>query len=110
MSRSFANVGYIGDFVGIAPSATRHFKKWPGMSDRYKEIIYRPSLLMYKCSGEHIGGPFSIKEGVDHLPTPVSRPKLIGSLYDYVRSLGIEVTFGKRVSNYFEDLETRKAG
>ena len=65
---------------------------------------------MFKCNGELLGGPFSIKEGVDHLPTPASRPKLIGSLYDYVRSLGIEVTFGKWISEYYEILEANKAG
>lgn len=65
---------------------------------------------MFKCNGELLGGPFSIKEGVDHLPTPVSRPKLIGSLFDYVRSVGIEITFGKRVSEYYEILEANRAG
>ena len=96
--------------MGIAPSATRQFKKWPGMAAKYREIIYRPCLSMFKCNGERLGGPFSIKEGVDHLPTPVSRPRLIGSLYDYVCSIGIEITFGKRVSEYYEILDANRAG
>ena len=100
----------LGDFVGIAPSATRQFKKWPGMAETYRDIIYRPALALYKHDGELIGGPFSIKEGIDHIPTPVSRPKLIGSLYDYVCSLGIPVTFNKPVADYYEDLERKRAG
>ena len=100
----------IGDFVGIAPSATKQFKKWPGMMETYLDIVYRPSMSMFKHDGELLGGPFSIKEGVDDLPTPVSRPKLISSLYEYATSLGISVTFGKRVVDYYESLEANKAG
>ncbi len=80
------------------------------MAETYNNIIYRPTLSLHKYDGELLGGPFSIKEGVDHLPTPVSRPKLIGALYDYVISLGISVTFGKAVVDYYEDLETNRAG
>lgn len=100
----------LGDFVGIAPSATRQFKKWPGMAETYRNIIYRPSLALYKHDGELIGGPFSIKEGIDHIPTPVSRPKLIDSLFAYVCSLGIPIAFGKRIVDYYEDLSRKKAG
>ena len=67
-------------------------------------------MAMYKYDGELLGGPFSIREGIDHIPTPCSRPKLIGALYDQVLSLGISVTFGKPVVDYYEDLETGKAG
>jgi 2-polyprenyl-6-methoxyphenol hydroxylase-like FAD-dependent oxidoreductase len=96
--------------VGIAPSATKQFKKWPGMMETYLDIIYRPCMTMFRHDGELIGGPFSIKEGADDLPTPVSRPKLIGALYEYATSLGISVTFGKRVLDYYEILEANKAG
>ena len=74
------------------------------------KIIYRPCLSLHKHNGELLGGPFSIKEGIDHIPTPVSRPKLIGMLYDYVVQLGIPVTFGKRAGDYFEDLDRNRAG
>lgn len=100
----------LGDFVGIAPSATRQFKKWPGMAETYRKIVYRPSLALYKHDGALIGGPFSIKEGIDHIPTPVSRPQLIESLLAYAHSLGIHIAFGKRVIDYFEDVKRRKAG
>ena len=96
--------------MGIAPSATKQFKKWPGMMETYLDIIYRPCMTMFRHDGELIGGPFSIKEGTDDLPTPVSRPKLIGALYEYATSLGIPVAFGKRVVDYYEILEANKAG
>lgn len=56
------------------------------------------------------GGSFSIQECVDHLPTPVSRPKLIAALYGFVKLLGIPVTFGKKVVDYRESLEDSRAG
>lgn len=102
--------GTVGDFVGIAPSATRQFKKWPGVTELYHKIIYRPALALYKHDGELIGGPFSIKEGIDHIPTPVSRPKLIKLLYDYVTLLNIPVTFGKPVVDYYELPAVNRAG
>ena len=74
------------------------------------KLIYRPCLSLHKHDGELLGGPFSIKEGIDHIPTPVSRPKLIGMLFDYVLQLGISVTFGKRAVEFFEDLDRNKAG
>jgi 2-polyprenyl-6-methoxyphenol hydroxylase-like FAD-dependent oxidoreductase len=100
----------LGDFVGIAPSATRHMAKWPGMTDVYNSIIYRPQLTIYKYDGELLGGPFPIQEGVDHLPTPVSRPRLIEALYGYVKLLGIPVAFGKKVVDYWESLDSAHAG
>lgn len=78
--------------------------------EKYLDIIYRPSMTLFAQNGEFIGGPFSIKEGMDSLPTPVSRPKLIGALYDYVTALGISVTFGKKVVDYYENLRTQRAG
>jgi hypothetical protein len=100
---------HLGDFVGIAPSATRQFKKWPGMMETYLDIVYRPCMSIFKHDGELLGGPFSIKEGIDDLPTPVSRPKLISALFDYASKLGIPVTFGKRVVSYHEDVGLNRA-
>ena len=99
-----------GDFVGISPSATRQFNKWPGMMETYLDIIYRPCMNIFRHDGELIGGPFSIKEGSNDLPTPVSRPKLILALYEYAKSLDIPVTFGKRVVDYFENSDANTAG
>ena len=65
---------------------------------------------MHKYDGELLGGPFVQKAGFESIPIPVSRPRLISMLYDYVYMLGIPVTFGKHVVDYYENLETRKAG
>lgn len=79
------------------------------MMEDYLNIVYRPRMSIFKHDGELLGGPFSIKEGDDDLPTPISRPKLIRALFDYTASLGIPVTFKQRVIDYGEDLTTQKA-
>lgn len=80
------------------------------MAEIYRNIIYRPEMSLHKWDGELLGGPFSIKEGIDHIPTPVSRPKLINSLHHYVVSLGIPINFGQRVVDYYEVVSTARAG
>ena len=64
---------------------------------------------MYLYDGELLGGPWPAK-GIDAIPTPVSRPKLINLLYNVITSLGVSVTFGQRVLEYYEDLKASKAG
>ena len=97
----------IGDFIGIGLSAMRQFEKWPDMSAIYESILYKPAFSMYKIDGEFLGGPY--KDGYGWPPPPVARPKLHHALFNYVRSLGIQVLFSKRVVEYSEDLEKNKA-
>ncbi|KAK5062912.1 hypothetical protein LTR84_004988 [Exophiala bonariae] len=99
----------LGDFVGIGPSVTNQFQKWPGMQETYSNIIYRPSMNLLTHDGTFIGGPFELSESSDYRPVPVGRPKLIAALYNYTMSLGIPVIFGKRVIDYEESKETRRA-
>ena len=83
----------IGDFVGIGPSVTAQFDKWPGMQETYSNIIYRPAMTLLTHDGTFIGGPFELSEVSDWRPVPVARPKLIKALYDYAISLNIPITF-----------------
>ncbi|KAJ9614354.1 hypothetical protein H2200_002490 [Cladophialophora chaetospira] len=99
----------IGDFVGIGQSVTNQFQKWPGMAETYSSIIYRPAMTMYAYDGTFVGGPFHLSEESHYRPVPVSRPRLIGALYDYAISLGIPVLFGKRVIDYEESDEKGRA-
>ena len=98
-----------GDFVGIGPSVTNQFQKWPGMAATYSSIIYRPAMTMFAHDGTFVGGPFVLSESSHYRPVPVSRPKLIRALYDYATSLGIPILFGKRVVDYEESNETNRA-
>ena len=94
-----------GDFVGIGPSATKQFQKWPAMAKTYSSIIYRPAMTLHTHDGAFVGGPFELSEASHYRPVPVSRPKLIRALYDYATSLGIPIMFGRRVVDYVESDE-----
>jgi 2-polyprenyl-6-methoxyphenol hydroxylase-like FAD-dependent oxidoreductase len=39
-----------------------------------------------------------------------NRPKFIAALFTQLKSIGVDVTFGKRVVDYFEDEAEQKAG
>lgn len=80
--------------------------------ETHRKLAFKSVLYFHKIDGELLSGPFSLKEedAVDTMPTPVSRPGLILALYDYVEPLGISVTFGKRVIDYYESTELNKAG
>ena len=80
------------------------------MAETYQSLVYKPSLYLHKFDGELIGGPFMQDVAFDKIPTPISRPRLIGMLYDQVRKLGIPVTFGKRVVEYYEKSDENIAG
>ena len=95
--------------MGIGVSGTRQFAKWPGMAEQYDEICYKPAMRIFTYNGELLGGPWHAK-GIDAIPTPVSRRKLIQFLYDYTISLGISVTFGNPVLEFYEDVKGGKAG
>lgn len=98
-----------GDFVGIGPSVTKQFQKWPGVAKTYSSIVYRPAMTLLTHDGTFVGGPFELSEASDYRPVPVSRPKLIRALYDFAASLGIPILFGKRVVDYEESDETNLA-
>ena len=99
----------IGDFVGIGPSVTMQFQKWPGMAKTYSSIIYRPAMTLFTHDGTFVGGPFELSEASHYRPVPVSRPKLIRALYEYATSLGIPIMFGRRVVDYIDSDETNRA-
>jgi hypothetical protein len=73
------------------------------MAETYQSLVYKPSLYLHKYDGELIAGPFKQDVAFDKIPTPISRPRKIGMLYDHVQRLGIPVIFGKKVVEYYEN-------
>lgn len=98
-----------GDFVGIGPSVTKQFEKWPGMMQTYRDSIYRSDLFLLAHDGKQLGGPFHLSEKSDYRPVPISRTILVQSLYDYAISLGIPVLFSKKVATYGESDDGTRA-
>lgn len=101
----------------LGPSAQQHVEKtWPSVYDAALRTAADPWFSFHKVTGEKVAGPqaFSLKkDGVASLnddgdPAPdrvyrVSRPKFTAALLGQVLALGVDVTFGKRAVDYFED-------
>lgn len=106
----------------LGPSAQRHVEKtWPSVYDAALKTAPDPWISFHKATGEKVAGPtpFNFKRdgavlvNEDGEPAPdrvyrVSRPKFNAALLGQVLALGIDVTYGRKAVEYFED-ET-KAG
>ncbi|KAI3394531.1 hypothetical protein diail_2580 [Diaporthe ilicicola] len=113
-----------GDSFLLGPSAQQHVEKhWPAVYAAALETAADPWMSFHKGNGEKVADAQSFsyvsgKEGElklneDGEPAPnrvyrVSRPKFNTALLEQVLALGIDVTYGRRAVDYFED-ET-KAG
>lgn len=93
--------------MGIGKSATRQFSKWPGVDGQFEALRYKPMMSFLKFDGEVLLPPFLTS---DTVPDPIHRARLLQILYDYAVALGIPMTFGKHIVEYFEAFDSQKAG
>lgn len=101
----------------MGPSAQQHIERtWPALYAASLKTAPDPWMSFHKVTGEKVAGPqpFSFnKDGVvlfneDGEPAPdrvfrVSRPKFTAALLGQALALGVDVSFGQRVIDYFED-------
>ncbi|KUI54202.1 Zeaxanthin epoxidase, chloroplastic [Cytospora mali] len=106
-----------GDSFSITPSALRHIEKtWPAIYQDIDNSGYDVWISFHKINGDKVAGPERFvfdKDGEDRLtedgePAPdrihrVARPRFTATLLGQALALGIEVTYGKRAVDYFED-------
>lgn len=110
---------FLGDFLTIGASAIKFFRHWPQAAKENEEISYDPWVSYHKHTGERILGPKPVftddsKTG-DRANIPERiyrhhRPKFHQFLLAQARGVGIEVEYGQRVVEYFEDATARKGG
>lgn len=108
-----------GDMYFMGLSATKFFKHWPEMSAEFDEIsLHNAWIETFKHSGEQMIAPLLVSDrlrdaGLDPDTPPGTfqmRPLVYKMFVNQVQRLGVEVQFGKRVVDYFEDAETGRAG
>lgn len=106
-----------GDFFTIGQSAIEMFRHWPLLARKNEELAYDPWVCFRKYDGSVIAGPKPLHvvsvDGEGGRPTRVyrhHRPKLGRMLLEEVARIGIEVEFGRKVVEYFEDEEEGKGG
>lgn len=100
----------------------RHFYDfWPELAAQCERMNYAGLFATYKITGEWISGPvavafgtytFTLADGTEKtIPFQRhNRPKFVELLLLQAKKIGIEITFGTHVVDYFEDAETQKAG
>ena len=115
-------LGPAGDFFSIGANVIRHFYDfWPDLAAELKRINYEGWVAYHKITGERVSGPeppmlgdlkFDLADGTKKtIPfNRHNRPKFIAALLAQVAGVGVDITYGKRVVDYFEDHETNKAG
>jgi 2-polyprenyl-6-methoxyphenol hydroxylase-like FAD-dependent oxidoreductase len=104
-------------FMGL--SATRFMKHWPALVEEYHEIsLHNAWIETFKHDGEQMIKPLKVADrlraaGLDPNTPPGSfqmRPLVYKMFVRQVEKLGINVEFGARVVDYFEDEKSGKGG
>jgi 2-polyprenyl-6-methoxyphenol hydroxylase-like FAD-dependent oxidoreductase len=108
-----------GDMYFMGLSATKFFKHWPEMKAEYDSIgLHNAWIETFKHSGEQMVEPLSVAErlrdaGLDPKTPPGTfqmRPLIYKMFVSQVERLGIQVQFGRRVVDYFENDDKTKGG
>lgn len=114
----FLTIG-VGDMYFMGLSATKFMKHWPELAEEYNEIsLHNAWIQTFKHDGEQMIKPLKVAErlratGLDPNTPPGSfqmRPLVYRMFVRQVEKLGINVEFGRRVVDYFEDEGAEKGG
>lgn len=114
-----ADINTAGDMYFMGLSATKFFKHWPEMKAEYDAIgLHDAYIETFKHSGEQMIKPLRVADrlreaGLDPDTPPGTfqmRPLVYKMFVNQVERLGVNVQFGRRVVDYYEDAEKNKAG
>lgn len=101
----------------IAPQVVNHIKTWPDMAEENDRISVNPRISFHRSTGEVISGPspFRLDNGdATAALDPATRfhfhhrPKFLQMLVSQLERIGIQIEYGCRTTEYYE--ETEKAG
>lgn len=91
------------------------------MAAECERINHDPWLAIHKITGERVSGPEQVSFGAINVTLADgakktipfqrhNRPKFVAALLAQARGAGVDITFGTRVVDYFEDGESQQAG
>ncbi|KAK0615327.1 hypothetical protein B0T17DRAFT_657520 [Bombardia bombarda] len=113
------DINTAGDMYFMGLSATKFFKHWPEMAKEFDEIsLHNAWIETFKHDGTRMIPPLKVADRLrdaglnpDTPPGTFQMRPLVYKMYVHqVRRLGIQIQFGKRVVDYFEDEARGKAG
>lgn len=115
----YDDINTAGDMYFMGLSATRFFKHWPDMLKEYDEIsLHNAWIETFKHDGEQMIPPLKVADrlrdaGLDPNTPPGTfqmRPLVYKMFVNQLQKLGVNVMFGKKVVDYWEDADRGKAG
>ncbi|KAK9780186.1 putative FAD-dependent monooxygenase fsr3 [Seiridium cardinale] len=93
-----------GDVLILQASGLRSIKRhWPGFWSRFQDVCLGPAISAFNHKGELIVK--STVAGDDGLGTAVHRLEFHALLHEYAIECGIDISFSKKVTEYFEDAD-----
>ncbi|RKU48559.1 hypothetical protein DL546_007944 [Coniochaeta pulveracea] len=119
VSHSLTGVMSIGDMYFMGLSATKFFKHWPDMLKEYDDIsLHNAWIETFKHDGTPVIQPLKVADrlrdaGLDPDTPPGTfqmRPLVYKMFVRQLEKLGVNVMFGKKVVDFWEDVENKKAG
>lgn len=114
-----ADINTAGDMYFMGLSATKFFHHWPEMKAEYDSIgLHDAYIETFKHSGEQMIKPLKVADrlkaqGLNPGTPPGTfqmRPLVYKMFVKQVEKLGVNVEFGRRVVDYFEEADRNKAG
>ncbi|KAH7063806.1 hypothetical protein BKA63DRAFT_183151 [Paraphoma chrysanthemicola] len=108
-SSSVDEITRFGDIISFDPNGARHFARWPGVLPAMQAVARQTTWLdLYSWKGEFVTRQSFVDEAGWGPRVNGHRGELYEIIYKHVCERGIEVRWGARVTDYFEDAE--KAG
>lgn len=111
---------FTGDAFAVQPSALRIFRHWPAMHRDIDRDAIDAMVDYRRHTGEHIFGPSELphntpehrqkREGEPKSGMMQNRVKFYRSLLRQALALGMQIEWGVRAVDYFEDEAQGKAG
>ncbi|KAI1456663.1 FAD/NAD(P)-binding domain-containing protein [Annulohypoxylon moriforme] len=113
------DINTAGDMYFMGHSATKFFRHWPELSKEYDAISMNNAWIeTFKHDGEKVISQLKVSErlrqaGMDPNTPPGAfqmRPLIYRMYINELKRQGIEINFGQRVVDYWEDEERQRAG
>lgn len=108
-AESVEEITRFGDIISFDPNGARLFERWPGVIDAMWKVARKTSWLdLYHWKGDFVTRQDFANEKSWGPRINGHRGELYDIIYQHAKDRGLDMRFGQRVTDYFED--DKKAG
>jgi 2-polyprenyl-6-methoxyphenol hydroxylase-like FAD-dependent oxidoreductase len=95
-----------GDIISFDPNGARNFERWPGVIDEMQKVARQTTWLdLYSWKGQFVTRQSFEREKEWGPRINGHRGELYSIIHQHALDRGIEIRWGQRVTDYFEDEE-----